>query len=154
MQAIPSLLAGRELLACAPTGSGKTAAFVIPMLQQLAASGSRKRPGAGPRAVLVAPTQELARQTHREVLKLAQGGKLSAALLTRKMVTSALAEQRGASGAGGGAASLTRFDIIVSTPLRLVGLVKKGLLPLGNVTMLVLDEADKLLELVSTYVYI
>lgn len=92
------------------------------------------------------PTQELARQTHREVLKLAQGGKLSAALLTRRMVTAAQAEERGARG-GGGAASLMKYDLIVSTPLRLVGLVSRGLLPLDNVTTLVLDEADKLLDL-------
>ena len=148
MQAIPALLGGRELLACAPTGSGKTAAFVIPMLQHLTITGSsRKRSGSGPRAVLVAPTQELARQTHREVLKLAQGGKLKAALLTRKMVTGAQAEERGGSYSGGGAASLTRYDIMVSTPLRLVGLINKGLLPMEHVTMLVLDEADKLLDL-------
>jgi ATP-dependent RNA helicase DDX52/ROK1 len=146
MQAIPALLGGRELLACAPTGSGKTAAFVIPTLQRLAAAGSRKRSGVGPRAVLVAPTQELARQTHREVLKLSQGGKLSAALLTRRMVTAAQAQERGARG-GGGAASLMKYDLVVSTPLRLVGLVSRGLLPLDQVTTLVLDEADKLLDL-------
>ncbi|EOD11447.1 hypothetical protein EMIHUDRAFT_51983, partial [Emiliania huxleyi CCMP1516] len=152
MQAVPALLAGRELLACAPTGSGKTAAFVVPMLQRLGSSARRRGGGGGaprgPRAVLVAPTQELARQTHREVLKLAAGGKVSVALLTRKMVTAALAEARGGGGGGGGGApSLVKYDVVVSTPLRLVGLVDRGLLPLQEVRLLVLDEADKLLEL-------
>ena len=68
MQAVPLLVAGREVLACAPTGSGKTAAFLVPLLTRL-----DKPMRQGIRAVCIAPTQELARQTHRELMKLSAG---------------------------------------------------------------------------------
>jgi hypothetical protein len=68
MQAIPLMLMKRELLACAPTGSGKTAAFLVPIIHCL---GSPQRKGF--RAVIVSPTRELANQTHRECVKLCEG---------------------------------------------------------------------------------
>ncbi|NWX85552.1 DDX52 helicase, partial [Nothoprocta ornata] len=68
MQAIPVMLHGRELLASAPTGSGKTLAFCIPLLTHL------KQPqNKGFRALIISPTRELASQTHREMVKLAEG---------------------------------------------------------------------------------
>jgi ATP-dependent RNA helicase DDX52/ROK1 len=60
MQALPAMMAGRQVMACAPTGSGKTAAFLLPIVHQLKAPS-----GAGVRAIVVAPTRELANQTHR-----------------------------------------------------------------------------------------
>ena len=68
MQAIPLMLKRREILACAPTGSGKTAAFLVPLIHTL--EGPQKK---GFRAVVVAPTRELAKQIHRECLKLSEG---------------------------------------------------------------------------------
>ena len=68
MQAIPLMLKRREILACAPTGSGKTAAFMVPLIHML--EGPQKK---GFRAVVVAPTRELAKQIHRECLKLSEG---------------------------------------------------------------------------------
>eukprot|EP00057_Strongylocentrotus_purpuratus_P013182 XP_011667656.1 PREDICTED: probable ATP-dependent RNA helicase DDX52 [Strongylocentrotus purpuratus] len=71
MQAIPVLLHRRELLACAPTGSGKTAAFLLPILHQL--KGPQKK---GFRAVVVSPTRELSQQTYRELMRLSEGSGL------------------------------------------------------------------------------
>ena len=68
MQAIPLMLKKREILACAPTGSGKTAAFLVPIIHCL--GGPQKK---GFRAVIVSPTRELANQTHRECVKLSEG---------------------------------------------------------------------------------
>ena len=120
MQALPTLVARRELLAIAPTGSGKTAAFAIPLLALL---GSGKGRG-GLRAVVVAPTQGLARQTHREILKLGAGSKLNVGVLSKKL---AAAAPDAAAGGGG----LKRYDALVATPLRLVSLLRKGALKLG-----------------------
>src|SRR6476620_9580630 len=61
-QAIPHVLAGRDLLGCAQTGTGKTAAFALPVLQRLAASMGAKKRGSGPRALILVPTRELALQ--------------------------------------------------------------------------------------------
>jgi len=63
MQALPAMMAGRQVMACAPTGSGKTAAFLLPIVHQLKAPS-----GAGVRAIVVAPTRELAHQTPRSTL--------------------------------------------------------------------------------------
>ena len=152
MQAVPVLLSGREVLACAPTGSGKTAAFLIPMLARL---GAPRRQGV--RAVAIAPTQELARQTHRELLKLSDGSGLQACVLSKKLANAATsyAEQHGgsrkgdkdANGGGGGGGVWRKYDALVCTPLRLVSLLRKGALSLDSVEYLALDEADKLLEL-------
>lgn len=136
MQAVPLLVAGREVLACAPTGSGKTAAFLIPLLTRL-----DKPQRAGIRAVCIAPTQELARQTHRELLKLSAGSRIGSCVLTKTLATAACA-----AGAEPGGV-FRKYDVLVCTPLRLVSLLRKECLSLASTRMLVLDEADKLLEL-------
>ena len=155
MQAVPLLLGGREVLACAPTGSGKTAAFLIPMLSHLGGLPRRQ----GLRAVAIAPTQELARQTHRELIKLSAGSGIVACILTKKLAAAATAhaehgggrsQGKGATGGGDQRAATgvwRKYDAMVCTPLRLVSLLRKGAISLAGVRYLVLDEADKLLEL-------
>jgi ATP-dependent RNA helicase DDX52/ROK1 len=88
MQAIPVLLSGRDLLASAPTGSGKTAAFVVPVLSKL---GSPKKGGI--RALLLAPTKELAEQIHREASRLCTGRRIKIHLL-RKPTAAAAANMK------------------------------------------------------------
>ncbi|CAM9199905.1 unnamed protein product [Discosporangium mesarthrocarpum] len=137
MQAVPILLEGRDLLATAPTGSGKTAAFVLPITLRL---GSQPRsPGEkGVRAVLLAPTRELAAQIHRDVVHLTRGRKLRTSLLTKAVASK---------GAGADSKSvLAGCDLVVSTPMRLVALLRGGSISLSSVTMVVLDEADKLFD--------
>ena len=114
------------------------------------------------RAVAIAPTQELARQTHREMLKLCAGSGIQACVLSKKLAAAATSHAEhggaargtagGAEDAGGGASSAAlgvwrKYDAMVCTPLRLVSLLRKGVLSLKNVSYLALDEADKLLEL-------
>jgi superfamily II DNA/RNA helicase len=133
---VPAVLAGRDVLAQAPTGSGKTAAFALPLVQRLAgASGQRPRPV---RALVLVPTRELALQcgavlrdfaaacTPRVEVALAFGGvSINPQMMALR----------------GGA------DVVVATPGRLLDLVRQNALRLGAVQTLVLDEADRLLDL-------
>lgn len=128
-QAIPVLLSGRECFACAPTGSGKTVAFVSPMLMRLK-HGLKD----GIRAVILSPTRELAAQTVRECKKLAKGKKFYIKLMTKELAKS-------------GDFKNLPCDILVSTPLRLEFAIRKRKLDLSRVEYLVLDESDKLFEL-------
>ena len=90
MQAIPCLIAGRDIMATAPTGSGKTAAFVIPALSLLA---SRREEKKGIKVLLLAPTKELADQIYREVLRLSQGKRFKFCLLKKKGISNAVSSQ-------------------------------------------------------------
>ncbi|XP_038053752.1 probable ATP-dependent RNA helicase DDX52 [Patiria miniata] len=133
MQAIPVMLHRRELLACAPTGSGKTAAFILPILAHL--KEPKKK---GFRAVVVSPTRELANQTYREFQRLAEGRGLRVHLIesTAKAVKKF------------GPESSQKFDILVTTPNRLVFLLNQEPpgIKLNNVEWLIIDESDKLFE--------
>ncbi|XP_075374076.1 putative ATP-dependent RNA helicase DDX52 isoform X2 [Mycteria americana] len=133
MQAIPVMLHGRELLASAPTGSGKTLAFCIPLLTHL------KQPrNKGFRALIISPTRELASQTHRELVKLAEGTGFRIHMIHK----AAEAAKKF------GPKSSKKFDILVTTPNRLIYLLKQDPpgIDLTSVEWLVVDESDKLFE--------
>jgi len=133
-QAIPPLLQGRDLFGIARTGTGKTAAFGLPILQQLAAGphdGQRR-----PRALILAPTRELAIQIDEEFRAYGRHLKLRTALVfggvgQRPQVD---ALRRGA-------------DIVIATPGRLLDLIAQGHARLDAVRHLVLDEADRMLDM-------
>lgn len=129
-QAIPILLHGRDLIACAPTGSGKTLAYSIPVVQSL-----KQHSNKGIRCLVISPTKELATQIYNETLKL-KGRDLSIGILTKataaKMKYDTMSKQN--------------YDILISTPLRLVDSISQNLIDLSQVQYLVLDEADKLFE--------
>jgi len=132
-QAIPPLLAGRDVCGTAQTGTGKTAAFALPILQRLAA-----RPGAGPvRALVLAPTRELAVQI-REAFS-AYGRDLPGLRCTVVFGGMKLRAQRRAMEEG--------TDILVATPGRLLDLMGQGVVRLGGVEVFVLDEADRMLDM-------
>lgn len=133
MQAIPVLMAGRDLLACAPTGSGKTGAFVIPLFARL--RGPRK---AGIRGLVIAPTRELATQIFQQCNTLRSVCKMQVKLLTKATAAAVATLQ----GEGGG----RNHDVLVSTPARLVSLLQEGAIALETVEVVVVDEADKLFE--------
>mmetsp|Transcript_21810 Transcript_21810/g.19872 ORF Transcript_21810/g.19872 Transcript_21810/m.19872 type:complete len:550 (+) Transcript_21810:21-1670(+) len=136
MQAIPSLLLGRDVLATAPTGSGKTAAYVIPVLSKL--KGIQK---GGIRTILIAPTKELAEQIHREVLRLSNGKKLRICLIKKSIYTTAINSQD--------KTILGSYDLIVSTPMRLISLIRANSIDLSKVDTIILDEVDKLFDIGS-----
>mmetsp|Transcript_20824 Transcript_20824/g.62111 ORF Transcript_20824/g.62111 Transcript_20824/m.62111 type:complete len:521 (+) Transcript_20824:60-1622(+) len=131
-QAIPSMMAGRDLLGIAPTGSGKTLAFSVPIVAALGGPAAK-----GFRAAIVAPTRELAVQIKREFDRIAVGTKLQVRLLDK---STASVNSFGPKTSG-------KFDVVITTPLRLVhALSIRGGLSLANVEWLVLDEADQLFE--------
>ncbi|XP_065333279.1 probable ATP-dependent RNA helicase DDX52 [Cloeon dipterum] len=133
MQAIPAMMENRQVMACAPTGSGKTAAFLIPLIHHLKAPS-----GVGVRAIVVAPTRELAQQIHRECLKLADGRRLRIHLLNK---VKELVKKSGPEGK-------VKADILISTPNRLIYLLEQEppVFSMKSVEWLVVDESDKLFE--------
>ncbi|XP_072164075.1 probable ATP-dependent RNA helicase DDX52 [Diadema setosum] len=133
MQAVPVMMHRRELLACAPTGSGKTAAFLLPVMHHL--KGPKKK---GFRAIIVSPTRELAQQTYRELMRLSEGS----GLRIHTIEHGAKAMQKF------GPKTAQKFDILVTTPNRLVYLLQQDppAINLSNVEWLIVDESDKLFE--------
>jgi ATP-dependent RNA helicase RhlE len=135
-QAIPLVLAGRDLLAGAQTGTGKTAAFVLPILQRLA--GSRFGPGHGRmpiRVLILAPTRELAIQVEESVRVYGAGARRSTAIF-------------GGVGFPGQLAAIRRRpEIVVATPGRLLDHARQRTIDLSQVEVLVLDEADRMLDM-------
>jgi ATP-dependent RNA helicase RhlE len=134
-RAIAPLLAGRDLLGIAQTGTGKTAAFALPILQRLAATRENAGPR-GVRALVLAPTRELA-------LQIAQSFKTYG-----RYVPLRHAVVIGGVGINGQAQTLARgADVLVATPGRLLDLLRAGYVRLDKVTHLVLDEADRMLDM-------
>ncbi|MGE8496418.1 MAG: DEAD/DEAH box helicase [Pseudomonas sp.] len=132
--AIPAALQGRDLRVIAQTGSGKTAAFLLPMLNRLLGDGG-SQPRLSIRAVILLPTRELAQQTLKEVERFAQFTYLKAGLIT------------GGEDFKVQAAMLRRVDILIGTPGRLIEHANAGNLQLDEVEVLVLDEADRMLDM-------
>jgi ATP-dependent RNA helicase RhlE len=130
--AIPPALAGRDVLACAMTGSGKTAAFILPILQRLLAQPARR----GARALVVAPTRELAAQIDEQRRALGRFTRLDGAAVFGgvSMAPQETALRRGA-------------DVLVATPGRLLDHLERGTARLGSIETLVLDEADRMLDM-------
>ncbi|GBE78614.1 P-loop containing nucleoside triphosphate hydrolase protein [Sparassis latifolia] len=134
---IPILMESRDLAAISPTGTGKTLSYLLPVVSSLGAPASRAKSdaGMGVRALILAPTRELAHQIHNECLRLTQGRKWRIVLFS-KATASTLAEK----------SARDRVDIIISTPLRLVAALRADHIQLDNVRHVILDEADRMLD--------
>src|SRR5688500_13570864 len=132
--AIPSVIAGGDLLVSSQTGSGKTAAFILPALQRLQQAAAR--PGAGPRVLVLAPTRELALQVQKATHGYAAGQKLRTACLVGGMPFGVQLKQLGKA-----------VDLVVATPGRLKDHMNRGSVSLARVELLVLDEADRMLDM-------
>ncbi len=132
-QAIPHVLARRDVLGIAQTGTGKTAAFVLPMLTLLEKGRARARM---PRTLILEPTRELAAQVKEQFDKYGAGQKLNVALLI------------GGVSFGDQDTKLTRgVDVLIATPGRLLDHTERGGLLLTGVELLVIDEADRMLDM-------
>ena len=137
-QAIPLVLSGCDLLGGAQTGTGKTAAFVLPMLQKLSSSPAPRSRfgGTGIRALVLTPTRELAAQVEEAVTVYGKYTELTSAAIF---------------GGVGMNPQISRLkkgvDILVATPGRLLDLLQQGMLDLNQVQILVLDEADRMLDM-------
>ncbi|MCL2636451.1 MAG: DEAD/DEAH box helicase [Betaproteobacteria bacterium] len=134
IQAIPAVLAGRDLLAAAQTGTGKTAGFALPLLQRL--SEGERAGGNAVRALILVPTRELAEQVHASCRQY--GAHLPVSTYA-------------AYGGVGIVSQMARLrrgvDLLVATPGRLLDLFRQNAVKLKQVEMLVLDEADRMLDL-------
>jgi ATP-dependent RNA helicase RhlE len=134
-QAISPILAGRDLCGIAQTGTGKTAAFALPILERLSSTRPTRIPGR-PRVLVLTPTRELATQVAQSFRTYGAGLKLSVAVVfggvSQRPQSEAL--KRG-------------VDILVATPGRLLDLIDQRILSLGGVEILVVDEADQMLDL-------
>jgi len=134
-QAIPQLLLGKDLLGIAQTGTGKTAAFALPLLQRLDAEEAPARPRR-PRALVLAPTRELALQIHEELTSLGRYTRLRHTFII------------GGVGQNPQIKALAKgVDVLVATPGRLLDLAAQRHVDLSEVSVLVLDEADRLLDM-------
>ncbi|MGD9720621.1 MAG: DEAD/DEAH box helicase [Pirellulales bacterium] len=129
---IPRAMAGVDVLGQARTGTGKTAAFVIPILERVQTS----RKGQGPQALILVPTRELAVQVREEVVKLAHGRRVhSVAVYGGKPIRGQIDKlSRGA-------------EIVIGTPGRVLDHMSRGTLKLSDLTFIVLDEADRMLDI-------
>ena len=134
LQSIPKVMQGHDLLGCAQTGTGKTAAFALPLLHRLAepTSGGRR----GPRVLVLVPTRELA-------VQIAESFSVYGRHLPIKTTVVFGGVSQGAQ-----VTALRRgVDVLVATPGRLIDLMSQGHAPLGDVETLVLDEADRMLDM-------
>jgi len=133
-QSIPIVLAGNDLIATAQTGTGKTAAFVLPALELLTKKSTL--PGKGPRILVLAPTRELAGQVMESARNYGRGirprcGSILGGMPYREQLRLLSAP----------------VDIIVATPGRLVDHIERGSIRLDRLELLVLDEADRMLDM-------
>ncbi|HGZ2556590.1 TPA: DEAD/DEAH box helicase [Neisseria meningitidis] len=134
-QAIPFALEGRDIMASAQTGSGKTAAFLLPTLQKL--TKRSEKPGKGPRALVLTPTRELAAQVEKNALAYAKN--------MRWFRTVSIV---GGASFGYQTRALSKpVDLIVATPGRLMDLMQSGKVDFERLEVLILDEADRMLDM-------
>lgn len=134
-QAIPALLEGRDLIGSAQTGTGKTAAFTLPLLQRLSRNGRRPRRGA-PRALILAPTRELAAQIGESIRDYGRHLRVSHTVVFG-----------GVSQHGQVKAMNRGVDVLVATPGRLLDLMGQGFIDLSEVEVFILDEVDRMLDM-------
>lgn len=132
-KAIPYVLMGRDILGCAQTGTGKTASFALPMIDILAEGRAKARM---PRSLIIAPTRELAAQVAENFDRYGKHHKLTTALL---IGGSSFVEQEQKLDRG--------VDVLIATPGRLLDLFDRGKILLADTRLLVIDEADRMLDM-------
>eukprot|EP00088_Acartia_fossae_P000940 TRINITY_DN1034_c0_g1_i10.p1 TRINITY_DN1034_c0_g1~~TRINITY_DN1034_c0_g1_i10.p1 ORF type:complete len:569 (-),score=165.91 TRINITY_DN1034_c0_g1_i10:678-2384(-) len=137
---IPIVLEKRDVLACAQTGSGKTAAFLLPIISSLLESGADSHSGdscQSPKAIIITPTRELAIQIQEQSRKFAMGS----------MIRTCLAYGGTSSGAQFNAMVRNGCHILVGTPGRINDFLEKGKINLSEIEYFILDEADRMLDM-------
>ncbi|NIR85571.1 MAG: DEAD/DEAH box helicase [Gammaproteobacteria bacterium] len=133
-QAVPVALAGRDLMASAQTGTGKTAAFILPVLQRLATPSAVR--GVGPRALVLTPTRELAAQVEENIRLLGRFSRIVSGSVVGGMPYPPQIRMLA-----------KPMDLLVATPGRLMDHMERGRVKLSRVEVLILDEADRMLDM-------
>jgi superfamily II DNA/RNA helicase len=134
-QAIPPVLQGRDVMACAQTGTGKTAAFVLPALHRLMQTEPQGY-GKGPRVLVLTPTRELAAQIHENIQTFSKYTPVSSTMIIGGVAYAAQIQ-----------ALKKRQDIVIATPGRLIDHMEAERIDFSRVEMVVLDEADRMLDM-------
>lgn len=134
LQAIPLILEGKDVMASAPTGTGKTAAFVLPALQNL--SESEIKPGNGPRVLVLTPTRELAKQVSDNIYSFTKYLRMRSTTIVGGMPYPPQMKSL-----------RTPLDFLVATPGRFIDHMEAGRIDFSRVEMLILDEADRMLDM-------
>lgn len=135
-QAIPHILENRDVLGCAQTGTGKTAAFALPIIQKVARHKEQNKYHSGILALIVSPTRELALQIDESIKSYARYTKIR-----HSVVFGGVNQNRQVK-------SLTKgLDILTATPGRLLDLIDQGFIDLSHIKIFVLDEADRMLDM-------
>ncbi len=132
-KAIPNILVGRDILGCAQTGTGKTASFIMPLIEILSSGKSKSRM---PRSLVLTPTRELAMQVSEEFSKINQYLNLQMVLL---IGGTSFTEQENKLSKG--------VDVLIATPGRLLDHIERGKVIIKDVKLLVIDEADRMLDM-------
>ena len=132
-KAIPNILMGRDILGCAQTGTGKTGSFIMPLIEILNSGKSKSRM---PRSLVLAPTRELAMQVSEEFNEINKYLKLQMVLL---IGGTSFAEQENKLAKG--------VDVLIATPGRLLDHIERGKVIIKDVKLLVIDEADRMLDM-------
>ncbi|KAG0683416.1 RNA-dependent ATPase rok1 [Pichia californica] len=136
-EAIPCSLFGRDLIACAPTGSGKTLAFLIPLVQNIINSNKKiSKDDKKLKGLIISPTKELAQQINNQLIKLTENLNINSGYLNKSLASKFRSKN----------VKSNKFDVIVTTPLRLIDLIKNETIDLSTVEYLVFDEADSLFQ--------
>ena len=134
-QAIPHLLEGKDLLGCAQTGTGKTAAFTLPLLQEMCQTNITP-PKGRPRALILTPTRELAAQIGDSIATYGRHVRVSHTVIF------------GGVGQNPQVQALNRgVDVVVATPGRLIDLMNQGVIKMDRIELFILDEADRMLDM-------
>ena len=133
---IPPGIAGKDILAAAQTGTGKTLAYLLPIFDRMVRHFGSKRPKKGPYALILAPTRELAQQITETATVIAQHTKFRTVTIIggKKYSTQIDKINKGC-------------DVLIATPGRLLDLANQGLLSLENIHYLVLDEVDRMMDM-------
>lgn len=134
-QAIPAILTGQDLCASAQTGTGKTMAFLLPALEKLSEKSEMK--GYGPRVLVLVPTRELAQQVAKEAIKYSRHLSKTKTVCIYGGVPYPIQNRQ----------LTSRYEILVATPGRLIDHLQRGRIDFGRLEMLILDEADRMLDM-------
>jgi len=136
VEAIPAILAKQDVMAGAQTGTGKTAAFALPILQHLIADNENLKAPKAIRALVLVPTRELALQVQQSFVKYAKGTDIRVGIAYGGVSIEA---QQAVFNAG--------IDVLIATPGRLLDHLRQGALNLNQLNTLVFDEADRMLDM-------